>query len=247
MDKALGLEANSATAQALLSEIRMFGDWDFAGARANLDLALDLNPQSLFVRHNIAWFYLCSGEFDRAIVEAEQALLLEPSSMVFLLVLGRALTFRGDFSQAIACYSNVLESAPDDVWARMMRAITFIFAGTPQPAIEDLLRVPRNRPEIPLLARAYADAGEHDRSVRVLDDLNVLATTQYVPNWDFAIAFAALDRRNEAFERLRMAMEAREPLMLLLPGLAKLFGSVRDDRRFQRMLGELLNLKDNGV
>ncbi|MBV8372397.1 MAG: winged helix-turn-helix domain-containing protein [Candidatus Eremiobacteraeota bacterium] len=241
VEKALELDAASETAHALLSEIRMFGDWDFAGAESSLTIALDLNPQSLFVRHNIAWFHICRGAFDRAVVEAEQALLLEPASMVFLLILGRALMFRGELSPAIACYSNVIESAPDDVWARTMRAIAFIFFERPQLAIDDLRRLPRNGPEIPLLARALVDAGNPEAASKILDDLLELSKTQYVPHWDFAVAFAALEQQNSALEQLDLSMKAREPLMLLLPGLSKLFGSAQNDLRFKRLLKLLPN------
>ena len=244
IERALELDAGSETAHALLSEILMFGEWDFAGAEASLEVALALNPQSLFVRHNIAWFHLCSGALERAIAEAEQALLLEPASMVFLLILGRALMFRGDFQQAISCYSSVIESEPDDVWARMMRAVAFLFAGAPGQATGDLRRVRRNVPALPLLARAFVDAGDEAAAAGILEELQTLSTTQYVSHWDFAIVFGALDNRDKALERLAMAMETREPLMLLLPSLTKLFGPVRDDPRFANLLRKLLNVRN---
>ncbi len=243
VEKAIELDASSETAHALRSEILMFGDWDFERAKANLEVALDLNPQSLFVRHNIAWFHLCSGAFERAIVEAEQALLLEPASMVFLLILGRGLMFRGDLRQAISCYGSVIESEPDVVWARVMRAVAFVFAGLPDSAIGDLRSVPRNGPEVPLLARAYADAGDKAGAAGILDELQALAKSQYVSHWDFALVFAALDLHDKALERLAMALDAREPLMLLLPSLSRLFGQLRDDPRFHALLRKLASLR----
>jgi len=238
-EKGLGLDANSATGHALLSEILVFGEWDFLAAKASLETALALNPQSLFVRHNIAWFYLCSGAFDRAILEAEHGLLLDPASTAFLLILARALMFHGDVAQAISCCSNVIESEPDHFWARVIRAIGFILVRTPRLAIDDLLCLPRVGPEMPLLIRAYVDAGEPKLATHVLNDMEVLSKSQYVSHWDLAIIAAAVDRSDEALEELRRAMEAREPLMLLLRGLSNLFDSINTEFQFQRLLNQL--------
>jgi hypothetical protein len=69
--------------------------------------------------------------------------------------------------------------------------------------------------------------------------MEVLSKSQYVSHWDFAIISAALNRSDEALEQLRGAMEAREPLMLLLPGLSNLFDSINTEPRFQRLLDQL--------
>jgi DNA-binding winged helix-turn-helix (wHTH) protein/Flp pilus assembly protein TadD len=234
--RALSEDRRSETAHAVLSEIVMFGDWNFQEAETSIKLALDLNPQSLFVRHNLAWYHICSGNFDEAVAEAQRGLLLDPASMVFLLILGRALLFRGDVAQAISCCSNVLETQPGDVWARMMRGIAFLTIGEPRKAIDDLQCVTRNGPEVPLLARAFVDAGDKAAAERMCRDLAALSKTQYVSHWDLAVAAAALAQTDAAIEQLSLALHAREPLMLLLPGLTSIFGPTRNDARFQQIL-----------
>jgi DNA-binding winged helix-turn-helix (wHTH) protein len=242
IEKALLREPDSEIAQALASEIIMFGDWDFSTAEHYLQAALDLNQQSLFVRHTVAWYHLCSGAFERATAEAEQVLAVEPASAVFLLVLGRACMFAGDLHHAIACYTSVIESEPDDVWARTMRAVAFIFSGSPISAIEDLRRVLADGPEVPLLARAYVDAGDERAARATLERLQRLSLSQYVSHGYFAMTLAALQEYDSAFERLRLAMNAKEPLMLLLPGLAPLFGSLAKEPRFQQLTRTIADL-----
>jgi hypothetical protein len=151
--------------------------------------------------------------------------------------------FAGDLRHAISCYNSVIESEPDDVWALMMRAIAFIFSGSPLAAIDDLGRVHANGPEIPLLARAYVDAGDLNGAAQKLDKIRQLSMSQYVSHWDFAVALAALNHSDEAFEQLCLAVNAREPLMLLLPGLAPLFGSLAREARFQHVVETLHDLR----
>jgi DNA-binding winged helix-turn-helix (wHTH) protein/lipoprotein NlpI len=235
IEKALAFEPDSEIAHALAAEIALFGDWNFSAAEQHLQAALDLNAQSLFARHTLAWYYLCSGAFEDAIAEAGRVLAVEPASAVFLLVLGRACMFSGDLPHAIACYSSVLESDPDDVWARTLRAIASIFSGSPASAIDDLRAIRTNGPEVPLLIRAYVDAGNERAAAEKLKELRGLAQSQYVSHWDFAIAHAALQQYDTAFDRLVSAIRAKEPLMLLLPALAPLFGSLAKQPRFQQL------------
>ncbi len=112
IDRGLTIDSMSIAGKALLSEIQMFGDWDFDAAERSLSEALSLSPQSGIVRHNLAWFHLCSANFDNAISEAKQALIQDPASMAFLLILGRALMLRGDIGEAVSCFTNAIEIEP---------------------------------------------------------------------------------------------------------------------------------------
>ncbi len=239
IEQGLANDSTSSAGRALLSEIQMFGDWDFDAAERSLSQALALSPQSTFARHNLAWFYLCSGAFDNAIVVARQALVSDPTSMAFLLILGRALMLRGDTSEAISCFANALEVEPGNYWARLMRAIAYILTGTPEQAIDDLTSVERQGPELPLLARAFANLGDLQRARGVFAQLELLARAQYVSNWDFALALAAIGRHDEAFANLARAFETREPLPLLLPGLSNLFGALVTEARFKALVARV--------
>jgi tetratricopeptide (TPR) repeat protein len=150
--------------------------------------------------------------------------------------------FAGDLPHAIACYTSVIESDPEDFWARTMRAIAFLFSGSPIAAIDDLRHILASGPEIPLLARAYVDAGDEFAAREKLEQLQRLSLSQYVSHWDFAVTHAALQQHDIAYERLRSAMNAKEPLMLLLPGLVPLFGSLAKEPRFVRLVRAIADL-----
>lgn len=219
--RALELSPDSPIAHAVQSEIFAFADWDWARATREIEVALQLDPTSSLVRHNAAWLHLCTGSYHRAMIEAQRALMGEPSSLTFLLLLVNVLIHAGRYQPANAILSNLLEIDSTNHIVRRYRAQVYLFNNRPTDAILDLHLLPREKPgdlcgRLPLLGRAYADVGALACAAEIYSELLDASRTEYVPFCGLAIVATGLGRLSEAIAYLEKALEAREPTLQFL-------------------------------
>jgi DNA-binding winged helix-turn-helix (wHTH) protein/tetratricopeptide (TPR) repeat protein len=240
VEKALAIDPASAVAHAVRSGLLCFWKWDWDGARRESKLAITLNPGSTFVRTNAAWVHVCAGRLERALLEAQLALTLEPSSLSLQLLVARVLLHSGKNTEAIALMSNILETSPAFYIARRYRAQAYLLDAQPEKAIGDLELLPQEPSEdpsfrLPMLGRAYADAGESRRAVEVFDALRGLARTQYVVCWNLAIVASGLRRYADALSYLETACEQHEATLPFL-GSLPWFEAISGDARFKQIV-----------
>ena len=241
--RALELDPSSWIARAVLSELLCFCDWDFNAAQEENDIALRLNPASTFVRNNAAWLYVCTNRLHEALAEAQIALMLEPSSLQLQLLLARVLVHSGNYRDAIAILSSLLEADAQFYIGRRYRAQAHLLSGDPEKALSDLRLLPQERSEdpsfrLPLLARAHAELGELHEAEDLYRTLLATARTDYVVLWNLAIVATGLGRLDEAMGYLESGFRQREPAMLFLRTLPW-FTPLANNRRFKKLLDTL--------
>jgi DNA-binding winged helix-turn-helix (wHTH) protein/Flp pilus assembly protein TadD len=239
LKQALTLDPSSGPARAALSALLVLADWNWKGAKSELDIALALSPNSSVVRNSAVHYHVCTGEYERALFEAQHALMMEPSSLSRQLLLGTALIHAGQYRKGITCISKLIESDESFYVARRWRALAFLLDGQPEQAFTDLLLLPQERSEdpsfrLPLLARAYADSGERGRAEQIYAQLQAMAVTDYVVSWNLAIVAAALGRDDETLAHLERALAAREPTLPFLKSLPW-FASIAGRPRFKEI------------
>ena len=228
----------SAAGYAQLSEILMFGEWDWVGAEAAIQTALGLEPESASVHNHATWLSIGSGDVDRALYEARAALEIEPASLFYRNVLARVLIHRGDYNNAISLLSRVLELDPTIDVAVENLALAYITNDQPDLAVR-ILRERATRRALGehmtgQLARAYADAGQRSEAELEYAELRSEAQTHYVPAWPLALAAVGLDRRGEAIDHLSRAADEREASLVFLKTLP-LFDRLKGVENFRRV------------
>jgi DNA-binding winged helix-turn-helix (wHTH) protein/tetratricopeptide (TPR) repeat protein len=238
--RALELDSSSADARATLGSILLFCDWNWNEAEREIETAIRLNPKSTTVYVSAAWFYTCKGSRENALRYMEHALLIEPSSPVLQLCLARGFLHIGEFQLAIDVFSSLIETVPDITIARRHRAQAYLLNGQPAEALADLLVLPVDRADdlalrLPLLARAYADCGETARAEEIYRALLETRHTEFVTDVNLALVAAGLCRFDEALKHLELALEAREPALLLLHNLPW-FEAITQRARFKAVL-----------
>jgi DNA-binding winged helix-turn-helix (wHTH) protein/lipopolysaccharide biosynthesis regulator YciM len=241
--RALNVDPSSAGAHAALSEILLFSDWDWDGARKELEYARRLNPASTFVRSSAAWLSICEGAHDKARIEIQRALMLDPSSVHLLLLFAQAMIHAGDFRQAVPCLSSLIELEPGLHIARRYRAQAYLLAEEPAKAIRDLQPLSPDRTEdpafrLPMLSRAFADYGDLRRARELHEKLVELSATNYVGHWNVALSAIGLGEEEEAMDRLERAFEEREPSMVFLKNL-HWFARLEKTARFKKLRDDI--------
>ena len=240
VEGALRIDPGNAVAHSVRAGILSFGEWSWQEARAELDLAIKLNPGSASIRNNAAWLDVCMGRFDDALVQARLALALEPASLLYQLLIARVLVHYGRYDQAIAIMTNIIETDEAFYVARRYRAQAYLLAGSPERALNDLEALPQERSEdlsfrLPMLGRAFADLGDSSRALEVYDLLCKASRSDYVVFWNLALVAIGIGRHEEALDYLAMACEQREATLPFLKSLPW-FTPIAHEERFSNIL-----------
>jgi DNA-binding winged helix-turn-helix (wHTH) protein/predicted Zn-dependent protease len=224
VETALAAAPMSAAARAVLSDSLLYGDWNWTGAKLELDIALRSDPNSWIVRNSAVGFAILAGEFDWALSQARRAVMTEPSSLSRQLLLGRALLHAGQYQSAITCFTKIVDSDERLYVARRYRAQALLLDERPEEALAELLLMPQEPSEdrcfrLPLLGKAYADCGDRRRAEQIYEDLLAMSRAQYVVHWNLAIVSLAIGRAQDSLDHLEQAQADREPAMLFLRSL----------------------------
>jgi serine/threonine-protein kinase len=229
---ALRLDETLADAHIALGYVRLFRDWDWAGARGSLETALGLQPGA--AAHQWYGLFLdLLGGTEAGGGEIARAAALEPLSVVTGALTGFQRNLAGDHQGELEQFRAVAELDPNHFIAHWGLGLAYEHLGRMADSVAALRRAAALAEDSPLMrvmvARAEALAGRGDEARRILDALDPAAGVR-VSDYQRATADIALGDLDAAMARLEQAAEAREPWMVLVkvdPMLAPLRGHPR--------------------
>ncbi len=225
-----------------LGLVRLFYDWDLAGARSCVERAIELDPGSAEARHWAGYCYMASGHFDEFLETAQVAASLDPLSLPDLATLGTAHVFVGRPRESLIHYDRALEIDPTFRTAIEGRAMAYDRLGEHDRAIEEFLRyralTPGGVGGLGSGAYFFAQAGRTEEALGYLAELEELERTspELTLHFDFISALIVLGRIDEAVERLERAIEARIGAVIFVRHNFA-WGDFRLDPRMDKILG----------
>jgi TolB-like protein/DNA-binding winged helix-turn-helix (wHTH) protein/Tfp pilus assembly protein PilF len=107
--KALALDDSLAEAHLSIGEVRLYGDWDFAGAEKEFKKTLELNPNYSTGHQWYGEFLSLMARHEEAIRELQTALALDPFSAIVHLQFGNTLQQARQYDQALDQYHEALK------------------------------------------------------------------------------------------------------------------------------------------
>ena len=110
--KALALDDSLAEAHLAIAEVKLYGDWDFAGAENEFKKTLDLNPNYSTGHQWYGEFLSLMARHPEAIRELQIAVALDPLSPVVHLQFGNTLQQARQYDQALDQYHEALKIDP---------------------------------------------------------------------------------------------------------------------------------------
>jgi DNA-binding winged helix-turn-helix (wHTH) protein/tetratricopeptide (TPR) repeat protein len=240
--RAIGIDPRSAPAHAVLSEILLFGDWDWSGARGASDHALRLDSGSSLVRRNAARLHVALGDYTNAQIEAQSALMLLPSCAVLQILFAQATLLAGDYELALSVLSNLIELQPGCHIARRNRARAYLSSGHHEKAMWDLQLLSHapdaSGTDVALLSRALAVGGDAGGARQTHARLLEMSSTRHVFRLDLALSAVGLGEEREALRHLENAYQAREPVLVFLKSL-RCFDPLRNTAEFAQLLANI--------
>ena len=204
-ERALAIDDNLALAWSTLSYIKKKYDWDWEGARAAMDKALQLEPNNADVFMGLGSVASSLGQLDKSIELYERAVALNPLGLEGLLSLGVRYGARGRYDEALELYRRVLVLYPDNSYARENIAEIYLRQGNPERALAELEQLPYSHRLNAVKAEALFIMGEEEAS-RALHSEFLNTSAQFGP---FAKAqiYAWRGENDDAFKSLEIAFE----------------------------------------
>jgi len=235
--KALELDDTLAEAHAVLAEVKLYYDWDWAGAEQAFQRALQLNPNLAEAHAHYAWYLARLGRLDEGLAEMKRAQELDPLEPIYSAFLGQQYWGAGLYNEAIDEARKSLELNPDFPIGLYVIGVVYATKGMYEEAIAAHQKTHAVAPDWGWgLGHAYALAGRRDEALNALAELG--EEYQQRNAWGVAEIYAALGEKDEAFRWLEAGYEYRHNWIPWI-GWNPNYEPLRDDPRFGDLLRRL--------
>jgi TolB-like protein/DNA-binding winged helix-turn-helix (wHTH) protein len=235
VERALALSPNLAEAHIQMGRIQQQVDFDWAGAYASRQRAVELEPGNIDAVTAAASSAVILGRFDEALRLSRRAVGLDPLSPVSWQALAEVELFAGQLGQAAADDKKALELSPD-IWpGPIVLSKIYVMLGRANDALPQIELI-RYEPERAYLhAIAYYALGREKESDTALSEL----IAKYPRNtYTIADVYAYRNQYDEAFKWLERAY-ARHDSGLIQTKVDPFLKNLHKDSRFAALLKKL--------
>ena len=159
---------------------------DRAGALAEADCVLSLDPLSPYGNSAAGYIILLARNYERAVAQASLTLEMYPYAVSALYVLGCAKLAQSKHEEAAAAFEKVGLVSPEDSMG------------------------------VAMLGHAHARLGRREAALKVLNELHGKQQQAYVPDMNFVFLYAGLGDMDRAFAWLEKCYQEHEPRLFSL-------------------------------
>jgi serine/threonine-protein kinase len=201
--RALALDPDLAEAHTSLALIAL-ADWNWPEAEREFIRALELDPTQVLPRIYHSWLMVLQGDAAGAMLEARTAQELEPLSPLVNAGAGHTLFLARRYDEAVVECEKSLEVDPNFILAIHIMGMCRALKGQLDEAIqigERTVSISGRAPfYLGVLGHYYARSGATDKVNAIIEELEHVARTRYVPPHSFAFIYAGANDLDRAFE-----------------------------------------------
>jgi TolB-like protein len=237
----LGASGEALEAQAAIG---VFLEWDWPGARRNLDRALSQIPHDAAMHALLSWYYVALRKFPEAMNAARSAAAYEPLGPLATVCPARVLLYERRYTESLEEYRKVFDSHPGVIQVVYGLGRSYELAGEPAKAIA-VFETALQRGRVPMLleglASAFVSVGRIEEARRLAVELEskyqqaVQTRRGYVSPWHLAMVSMALGEPQKALDWLERGFEERGFGMILID-VEPAFDGLRREPRFGALL-----------
>ena len=226
--RAIELAPGEALGYVVLAQILMDHDKDFAGAKRELDRAMQLDDHESLVWHHLAMWYGQLGQVEEAFASIRRARELEPTRPIYTANYSLLLYETRRYDEAIAMARPIVERNARFDQARSVLARALMATGDLAGALEHAQANGDSGPNQGDLGMVYAKLGRRDDALREIERLDERARRGFAVSYERAQIYAMLGDISAACAALARAVTDHSLLinwMRLEPRLDPLRGS----------------------
>lgn len=234
--KAIRLNPSATDGLLVLGGVKMYHDFDWAGARMAFEKILRVEPSNAAAINNLACLEQMLGRWDKAIEGMKRALALDPIKPIFYSNQGANYTYAGRLPEANAHYRKALEINPQFQRAHMYLARNYLLQGNAHRALQEVQQEPMEvfrRFGLALVYKAEGKKAEADGAARQF-------AAAYGKDWPYLVAelYAFRGEKDNALAWLQKAYAKRDSWLVWVKG-DPLLKSVWSDPRYTTLLQQM--------
>jgi serine/threonine protein kinase/tetratricopeptide (TPR) repeat protein len=236
--KAVQIDVADVGARLLLGMVRLFFDWDWAGAESEIRRGLSLAPNEAGGHFAYGIWLMVMGRLEEAIAELEWALDLDPLSSTISSQLAASYYWAGRYDRALEQVRKTVELDPSFIPAQSLLATLLARIGRYDDAIAQAHKC-LSLPGAELRARTtlgmvYAMAGREEEAREIAGELEGLQKSlTFVSVLPYI--HATLGDREKVLQWLEEAYKQRASYLVFIDQAPE-FESLRGDPRFDDLL-----------
>jgi TolB-like protein/DNA-binding winged helix-turn-helix (wHTH) protein len=235
VERALALNPNLAAAHDQMGRIKQQVDFDWAGADASYQRAVEVEPGNPEAVSMAASSTRLLGRFDEALRLNREAVDLDPLNAGSWQTLAETEYLMGRLNQAAADCKRALELNPDIWTGPILLSKIYVMQGRPEDALPKIELVRYDNERAFLYAIAYHALGRGKESDGALNELIAMHPSN---SFHIAEVYAFRSQFDEAFEWLDRAYGERDA-GLIQTKVEPLLKSLRYDPRYAALLKKL--------
>ncbi|MCJ7581161.1 MAG: tetratricopeptide repeat protein [Candidatus Aminicenantes bacterium] len=239
-EKALEIDDSLAEAHVSLAFAIFCYDWDWAAANKEFKTAIQLNPGLAHAHHWYSIFLIAMERHEEAIIEITKALDLDPMSLGINLSVGSAYYYMRHYDKATEVFKKTIEMDSNFGQAHYLLARAYSMMGKNAEAVSASL-IAKKQGILwadAVLGFVYGITGHKDKARALIQELEVLSKTRYVPPSTFAEIYGGLGEIDKVFEWVDKGFEERETAMPYFKVMPEV-DIIRSDPRYKKLLKKL--------
>jgi TolB-like protein/DNA-binding winged helix-turn-helix (wHTH) protein len=240
--RAVSLGVNLAEPHASLAVALGRSEWNWSGAEDEYKRAIALNPSYSMVHRFYASLLGMTRRHDEAWEQINEAMRLDPLSLPNNAEIVRTLYYARNYDQAIEQGLRAMQLDPNYVRTHFWMGRVYSQKGMHREAIAASEKILESMPDSTLglteMAYSLAVAGRRKEARQILLRLEGRSTSAFVPAYDLAVIYIALNEEEVAVRYMQQAYENRDWALVVLAVEPRL-DPLRSDPRFQEILAKL--------
>jgi Serine/threonine protein kinase len=237
--RALELDSTLAEAHASLARSQYLFAWDFSAADREFRRAVELNPNSAFVRISYGTYLAAMGRREASVAEAKRLRELDPLGLVMQAAVARPLYNARRYDEAVVQSLEALELDSTFNRPHYWLGMAYEQLGRQQEAIREFEETTKRAGRLPVylaaLGHAYAKAGRRDEAQAIVKELRSRTGSAYISPVDIATIYVGLGDKDAAFEWLEKGYEGRAYGLVFINADPR-FDALRADSRFADLI-----------
>jgi len=236
--KAIEIDASLAEPHVSLAHVKYYYDRDWPGAEREFKRAIELNPNYPQAHHWYAIYLAWAGRTNEGLAEIKRAQELDPLSLPINMTVGWLLCDANRTDEGIDQLRKTVEMDPAFIVAHNRLALCYERKGMYSDAIaefEKMSSLGARTVALAELGQAYAAAGKRNEAQKVLAELQEISKPRYVSPSVFALIYAALGDKDQAFAWLEKSIDEHDLITARLK-VDQRFDNLRSDPRFAELV-----------
>jgi tetratricopeptide (TPR) repeat protein len=214
-----------------------WSEWDWEGARKELNLAIDINPGYANAHQYYSEFFEILCRKNEAQEQINLAISLDPLSSVMHYLCGRYYYNEGKYLESLTELNKVLEINPEYNAVYEMRLLIYLQQGEEAKAVETLQMIMLSDTSTVKYSNTVKEIYRKS-GINGLLNLIVGLKLKNPDPWALATGYALLKNKEETLTWLEKAFEERTPNIPRLNS-EPAFNYLRSDQRFKSLLNKM--------